>query len=175
MAGKTVRGIAYMCPANCSRYEDATGFDYSREPEVSPPAGRRPGRDDCGVFLLAKRPGTTFNPETWKFEAPKNTRGVAYLHESSDAFECSEDYALDWGRSDQSAVTVSYRAPKDCNWKGTRLRPAVPPDLSPGSASFPSWTWEVERTYPNGYIVLPDAGDGGDQGESLSSPGGIGA
>ena len=159
MAGKTVRGIAYMCPANCSRYEDATGFDYSREPEVSPPAGD--GQAGTIVaFLLAKRPGTTFNPETGKFEAPKNTRGVAYLHESSDAFECSEDYALDWGRSDQSAVTVSYRAPKDCNWKGTRLRPAVPPDLSPGPASFPSWTWEVERTYPNGYIVLPDAGDG---------------
>ena len=158
MAGKTVRGIAYMCPASCSRYEDATGFDYSREPEVTPPAGD--GQAGTIVaFLLAKRPGTTFNPETGIFEAPKNARGVAYLHESSDAFECSENYALNWGRSDQSAVTVSYRAPKDCNWKGTRLRPAVPPDLSPGPASFPSWTWDVERTYPNGYIVLPDAGE----------------
>ena len=39
MAGKTIRGIAYMCPASCARYEDATGFDYSQEPEITPPSG----------------------------------------------------------------------------------------------------------------------------------------
>ena len=74
MAGKTVRGIAYMCPANCSRYEDATGFDYSREPEVSPPAGD--GQAGTIVaFLLAKRPGTTFNPETGN-SRPQKTPGA---------------------------------------------------------------------------------------------------
>ena len=158
MAEKSVKAFAYLCPNNCHRFENKTEFGYSPEPGVTPPSGED-GTGEVITTLLRKRPGMVYNPETGKYEAPRHARGAAYLHAESDDFECSEDYALNWGRTRSAGVTVTYRAPRDCNWKGTTLRPAVPPDLSPGSASFPSWTWEVERTHPNGYVVKPDAGE----------------
>ena len=158
MADRIVKGFAHLCPANCYRYENTTGFDYSPAPKVTPP----PDGDGVGsvlVKLLKKRTGLVFNSETGELTTPKYARATAFLHAGTDGFECVEEDVLKWRRTGPAEVTVTYRTPHDCNWKGTTLRPAVPPTMNQGGGSFPVWNWLIDRLYPNGYIVQPDAGE----------------